>query len=205
MVHARSRNVLLVRISLSLSFFNSSKEILSYPILFVRRSLVFIRFDYFHLYIHPSIPILSVSNLSIHSPSVFHKSNPIYRTLELTILPFPFLPSFHFGKSRFKLLLSPRPPSSSSPSSSPSPASARPSEGPNGDEDDDSEELIRTKAFENGVLALPGTSFLATGGKTAYVRASFSLSGPEDVEEALRRLKVTILQERERMGVVGVV
>ena len=54
------------------------------------------------------------------------------------------------------------------------------------------------------MLALPGTSFLATGGKTAYVRASFSLSGPEDVEEALRRLKVTILQERERMGVVGV-
>ena len=60
----------------------------------------------------------------------------------------------------------------------------------------DSEHLIRTKAFENGVLALPGTVFIPSGRKTAYVRASFSLPPPEDVDEALRRLRETILAER---------
>ncbi|THG93294.1 hypothetical protein EW145_g8411, partial [Phellinidium pouzarii] len=62
--------------------------------------------------------------------------------------------------------------------------------------EEDSEELIRTKALENGVLALPGTSFLATGGKTAYVRASFSLLDTDAVEEALRRLREVILKAR---------
>ncbi|KAF8554447.1 PLP-dependent transferase [Imleria badia] len=53
----------------------------------------------------------------------------------------------------------------------------------------DSKELIQTKAYENGVLALPGTVFLPNGRKTAYVRAAFSLSTEEQVNEALRRLK----------------
>ncbi len=39
----------------------------------------------------------------------------------------------------------------------------------------DSEAVIRTKALEKGVLALPGTVFHPGGRKTAYVRASFSL------------------------------
>jgi len=60
----------------------------------------------------------------------------------------------------------------------------------------DSENIIRTKALENGVLALPGTVFLPNGRKTAYVRASFSLLGEDDVNEALRRLKEVILQAR---------
>lgn len=64
--------------------------------------------------------------------------------------------------------------------------------------EEDSEEIIRNDAYENGVLALPGTSFLAQGGKTAYVRASFSLNEPEEVDEALRRLKETVLQTRQR-------
>jgi len=55
-------------------------------------------------------------------------------------------------------------------------------------EDGDSEALVRTKAFENGVLALPGTIFLPNGKKTAYVRASFSLLEEDQVNEALRRL-----------------
>lgn len=52
----------------------------------------------------------------------------------------------------------------------------------------DSEELIRRKAFDAGVLALPGQSFFVLGRATPYVRASFSLLDEADVDEALRRL-----------------
>ncbi|PCH42123.1 PLP-dependent transferase [Wolfiporia cocos MD-104 SS10] len=62
--------------------------------------------------------------------------------------------------------------------------------------DHDSEDIIRRKAFERGVLALPGTTFYPSGAKTAYVRASFSLLPPEQVDEALRRLRETILDAR---------
>jgi len=65
-------------------------------------------------------------------------------------------------------------------------------------EEGDSLDLIRNKAFENGVLALPGTVFLPDGRKTAYVRASFSLLSEDDVNEALRRLRGTILEARKR-------
>ncbi|KAF9648720.1 PLP-dependent transferase [Thelephora ganbajun] len=64
-------------------------------------------------------------------------------------------------------------------------------------EEGDSFDLVRNKAFENGVLALPGTVFLPDGRRTAYVRASFSLLSEEDVNEALRRLRVTILKARK--------
>jgi len=60
----------------------------------------------------------------------------------------------------------------------------------------DSESFIRTKAYEEGVLALPGTVFYPNGGKTGYVRAAFSLLDEEKVNEALRRLRVVILRER---------
>jgi tryptophan aminotransferase len=59
-------------------------------------------------------------------------------------------------------------------------------------EGDDSETVVRTQALEKGVLALPGTVFLPDGRKTAYVRASFSLLGEEEVEEACRRLGETV-------------
>lgn len=61
----------------------------------------------------------------------------------------------------------------------------------------DSETLIRTKAFENGVLALPGTVFLPNGRKTAYVRASFSLLEESQVDEALKRLREVIIEARK--------
>ena len=64
-------------------------------------------------------------------------------------------------------------------------------------EEGDSFDLVRNKAFENGVLALPGTVFLPDGRKTAYVRAAFSLLPEEDVNEALRRLRITILEARK--------
>lgn len=52
----------------------------------------------------------------------------------------------------------------------------------------DSSELIRRKAFDAGVLALPGQSFFVLGRATPYVRASFSLLDENDINEALRRL-----------------
>lgn len=63
-------------------------------------------------------------------------------------------------------------------------------------DDGDSEDVIRTKAFERGVLALPGTVFLPNGRKTAYVRASFSLTSEEDVELAAQRLREVVLDAR---------
>ncbi|KAF8879248.1 PLP-dependent transferase [Infundibulicybe gibba] len=63
-------------------------------------------------------------------------------------------------------------------------------------EDGDSENIIRNKAFERGVLALPGTVFLPNGRKSAYVRAAFSLASAEDIEEAVKRIRDTILDAR---------
>ncbi|KAF7289656.1 Aminotran-1-2 domain-containing protein [Mycena chlorophos] len=59
-------------------------------------------------------------------------------------------------------------------------------------QEDDSEAFVRTKAFERGVLALPGSVFLPDGRKTGYVRAAFSLLGEEEVDEALRRLALAV-------------
>ncbi|KAI0292828.1 PLP-dependent transferase [Multifurca ochricompacta] len=68
------------------------------------------------------------------------------------------------------------------------------------EQDGDSANIIRTKAFKNGVLALPGTVFLPNGAPTAYVRAAFSLLEEEQVDEALRRLSVVLLEERRSSG-----
>ena len=65
------------------------------------------------------------------------------------------------------------------------------------DGNEDSAAIIRTKAFEKGVLALPGTVFLPNGRKTAYVRTSFSVVGEDEVEEAVKRLREAILESRE--------
>lgn len=61
-----------------------------------------------------------------------------------------------------------------------------------GKDDGDSEFVIRTRAFEKGVLALPGKVFLPNGSRTAYVRASFSLNPEAEVDEALRRLREAV-------------
>ena len=68
--------------------------------------------------------------------------------------------------------------------------------GTEGGEEEDSEHTIRNKAVEKGVLALPGTVFLPDGGKTAYVRASFSLLEESEVEEAIKRLRAVVLEAR---------
>lgn len=73
----------------------------------------------------------------------------------------------------------------------------KPTAAAEGEEDEgDSSDLVRTKAYENGVLALPGTVFLPNGRKTAYVRASFSLLDEDDVREAFKRLREVVRQER---------
>ncbi|KAJ7168703.1 PLP-dependent transferase [Mycena filopes] len=61
---------------------------------------------------------------------------------------------------------------------------------------DDAAQVVRTRAFDRGVLALPGTVFLPNGRATAYVRAAFSLLGAEEVDEALKRLREAILDAR---------
>ncbi|TFK51860.1 PLP-dependent transferase [Heliocybe sulcata] len=66
--------------------------------------------------------------------------------------------------------------------------------------DEDSEAVIRTKALEKGVLALPGTVFLPNGKKTAYVRAAFSLLSDQAIDEALRRLKEVVIEARGLSG-----
>lgn len=60
----------------------------------------------------------------------------------------------------------------------------------------DSEHLIRNKAFNRGVLALPGTIFSPNGARTSYVRASFSQLAEADVDEALKRLAEVVRQAR---------
>ena len=69
--------------------------------------------------------------------------------------------------------------------------------GSDADDEGDSASLIREKAVEKGVLALPGTAFMPNGRKSAYVRASFSLVTPEEVEEAVKRLRDVILEARK--------
>ncbi|KAF8904208.1 PLP-dependent transferase [Mucidula mucida] len=66
--------------------------------------------------------------------------------------------------------------------------------GPPGEED--SESVIRSRAFEKGVIALPGMAFHPNGRKTGYVRASFSTVEDADIEEAVRRLRDAILDAR---------
>ncbi|KZT23122.1 PLP-dependent transferase [Neolentinus lepideus HHB14362 ss-1] len=72
-----------------------------------------------------------------------------------------------------------------------------------GTEEEDSEVVIRTKAIERGVLALPGTVFMPNARKTGYVRASFSLLDEEEIEEAIQRLRDVILEARTTAGAEG--
>lgn len=60
----------------------------------------------------------------------------------------------------------------------------------------DSSELISTTAVQKGVLAVPGVGFLANGGRSSFVRVSFSLATEEDAELAFERLRECILEAR---------
>lgn len=60
----------------------------------------------------------------------------------------------------------------------------------------DSFALIREKAVEKGVLAVPGTSFMPSKSKSACVRVSYSLATPEQADEGFRRLREVIDEAR---------
>ncbi|TFL04282.1 PLP-dependent transferase [Pterulicium gracile] len=66
----------------------------------------------------------------------------------------------------------------------------------NDPEHGDSNELIRTKALEKGILLLPGTVCFSSGEVTPYVRMSFSLVDEAQMNEAMRRLREVILEAR---------
>lgn len=66
-----------------------------------------------------------------------------------------------------------------------------------GEQEGDSDAVIRTTALEHGVLALPGTVFYPGKRKSAYVRASFSVLDDAQTDEALRRLRGAILESRK--------
>lgn len=68
---------------------------------------------------------------------------------------------------------------------------------PDGDDEGTPENATRKNAPEKGVLALPGMAFLPNGKKTVHVMASFSLLNEMDADEALRRLKMAILEARK--------
>jgi len=64
----------------------------------------------------------------------------------------------------------------------------------------DSNQLIRTKALERGVLALPGSAFFPHERTSAYVRMPFSLLSEEEAEEGIRRLAQVVREERDAAG-----
>ncbi|KAF7329111.1 Aminotran-1-2 domain-containing protein [Mycena kentingensis (nom. inval.)] len=63
-------------------------------------------------------------------------------------------------------------------------------------EDCDSHALVLQRAVAKGVLGVPGTAFMPLGGKTSYIRVSFSLIDDKDAEEACRRLREAVLEAR---------
>lgn len=63
----------------------------------------------------------------------------------------------------------------------------------------DSALLIKQRAVERGILALPGVEFFPNAAATAYVRASFSLLEEGDVDEGLRRLASVIKEYNDEV------
>ena len=59
----------------------------------------------------------------------------------------------------------------------------------------DSMELIQSKAVDAKVLFVPGGVFMPNGEPSPYVRASFSTATPEQIDEALARLRKLLLYQ----------
>ncbi|WFD30802.1 tryptophan transaminase [Malassezia sp. CBS 17886] len=70
--------------------------------------------------------------------------------------------------------------------------------------DGDSYEVIATKAFKAGVLAVPGVAFSPVSEKSAYVRTSFSILPLDQVGEAFRRLRSAVEETWKEAGYDGV-
>ena len=56
-------------------------------------------------------------------------------------------------------------------------------------------ELIQSKAVDAKVLFVPGGVFMPNGEPSPYVRASFSTATPEQIDEALARLRKLLLYQ----------
>jgi 2-aminoadipate transaminase len=65
----------------------------------------------------------------------------------------------------------------------------------------DTGRMMETDGMELGVLLIPGESFSTTGGLKNFMRASFSMIAPEQVEEGMIRFARMIERERKRVGV----
>lgn len=68
------------------------------------------------------------------------------------------------------------------------------------EKDADSSYLISVHAVQKGVLAVPGFAFLPNSGKSAYVRASFSLIDAELADEGFARLASVVREARAQAG-----
>ena len=60
---------------------------------------------------------------------------------------------------------------------------------------EDTKSMIETKAREKKVLLVPGEAFRPDGNASSCVRASFSLSTKEQMEEAMKRLREVIVSQ----------
>jgi tryptophan aminotransferase len=70
----------------------------------------------------------------------------------------------------------------------------------NGSQIGDSYTLVTEKAKANGILAVPGMSFLPDKGISCYVRTSFSLIPEDDVEEGFKRLRSVVEEAWTEQG-----
>ncbi|OCT99631.1 uncharacterized protein LOC398787 isoform X1 [Xenopus laevis] len=65
----------------------------------------------------------------------------------------------------------------------------------------DTYKMIMQKAVSKEILLVPGSAFnLDSAVSSSYVRASFSLSSPEQMDEGLKRLASIIIEERNARG-----
>ena len=62
----------------------------------------------------------------------------------------------------------------------------------------DAERMVDLDGRELGIILIPGSAFSATGGLKNYMRASFSMIAPEQVEEGIMRFAKMIERERNR-------
>ena len=62
----------------------------------------------------------------------------------------------------------------------------------------DADRMVETDGMELGVLLVPGSGFSTTGGLKNFMRASFSMIAPEQVEEGMARFAAMIERERKR-------
>jgi DNA-binding transcriptional MocR family regulator len=64
----------------------------------------------------------------------------------------------------------------------------------------DADRMVETDGMELGILLIPGSGFSTTDGLKNYMRASFSMIAPEQVEEGMTRFAAMIERERKRNG-----